>query len=206
MSDRNDVRDSTLIDTKYHLQYYYQKNFMKKIYVALLVTILIAVTSFAQKGKNFIGVGADLSLPASVFGEDFKRGIGVYVKAMLGVGEAGAVTVTTGYSAFKEIADYGDDVATTATIVPILLGYRHNFNGFFVEPQIGYALYPYKHESEDGFYTDTEGAFTWAAGIGYVFNNKIEVSARYQTANRAGYSVGIFGLRLGYNFSLGASK
>jgi len=37
---------------------------MKKIYVALLVTNLILASSFAQKGKNFIGVGADLSLPA----------------------------------------------------------------------------------------------------------------------------------------------
>ena len=179
---------------------------MKKIYVALLVTNLMAAASFAQKGKNFIGVGADLSLPAGEFGDDFRRGVGAYVKAMLGVGEAGAVTFTTGYSAFKEIADYGDDVATTATIVPILLGYRHNFNGFFVEPQIGYALYPYKLNSEDGFYTDNEGAFTVAAGLGYVFNNKIEVSARYQTAKRAGYNVGVLGLRLGYNFSLSGSK
>jgi hypothetical protein len=179
---------------------------MKKIYVALLVTNLIAATSFAQKGKNFIGAGADLSLPAGVFGDDFRRGAGAYVKAMLGVGEAGAVTFTTGYSAFKEIADYGDDLATTATIVPLLLGYRHNFNRFFVEPQLGYGIYPYKYNSEDGFSTENEGAFTWAAGVGYVFTNKIEVSARYQTANRAGYNVGIFGLRLGYNFSLSGSK
>jgi hypothetical protein len=132
--------------------------------------------------------------------------MGGYVKGILGVGNAGAVTFTMSYSAFKEIADYGDDVATTATFVPILLGYRHNFNSFFVEPQIGYGLYPYKYESEDGFSTETEGAFTWAAGVGYVFNNNIEVSVRYQTANRLGYSIGIFGLRLGYNFSLGASK
>ena len=178
---------------------------MKKMCVVLLVTNLIAAASFAQKGKNFIGAGADLSLPAGVFGDDFKRGVGAYVKAMLGVGQSGAVTLTTGYSGFKEIADF-NDVATTATIIPVLLGYRHNFNGFFVEPQIGYGLYPYKHDSEDGFYTDTEGTFTWAAGVGYVFNNKIEVSARYQTANRAGFNVGVFGLRLGYNFSLGGSK
>jgi hypothetical protein len=179
---------------------------MKKICVVLLVSNLIAMTSFAQKSKNFIGVGADLSLPAGVFGDDFKRGVGAYVKAMLGVGQSGAVTFTTGYSGFKEIADFNDDVSTTATIVPLLFGYRHNFNGFFVEPQIGYGLYPYKYDSEDGFYTETVGTFTWAAGVGYVFPNKIEVSARYQTANRAGFNVGVFGLRLGYNFSLGDTK
>jgi hypothetical protein len=76
---------------------------MKKIYVALLTTNLIAVACFAQKGINFLGVGADLSLPAGVFGDDFNRGVGVYVKAMLGVGEAGAVTFTTVIG--KEIAN-----------------------------------------------------------------------------------------------------
>jgi hypothetical protein len=178
---------------------------MKKIYVALLVTNLITVISLAQKGKNYIGVGADLSLPMSDFANDFKTGMGGYVKAMLGVAQSGAVTFTTGYSGFKEIADF-DETTTTAAIVPLLIGYRHNFNGFFVEPQIGYGIYPYKHNSEDGFYTDTGGAFTWAAGVGYVFNNNIEVSARYQSGSSTGITVGVFGLRLGYNFSLGQSK
>jgi hypothetical protein len=89
----------------------------------------------------------------------------------------------------------------------MLLGYRHNFNGFFVEPQIGYAIYPYKENSQDnGFSTETGSAFTWAAGFGYVFNNKMEVSARYQTGGSEGVNVGMFGLRLGYNFSLSGSK
>src|SRR4030095_504646 len=178
---------------------------MKKIYVALLVANLIAAASFAQKGKNFLGAGADMSLPAGVFGDDFKRGMGAYLKAMLGVAQSGAVTFTIGYNGFKEIADF-NEVEKTAGIVPMLIGYRHNFNGFFVEPQLGYGIYPYKHNSEDGFYTDTEGAFTWAAGLGYVFNKKIEVSARYQSANRGGYNGGVLGLRLGYNFSLSGSK
>ena len=45
-----------------------------------------------------------------------------------------------------------------------------------------------------------------AAAAGYVFNNKIEVSARYQTGGSEGSSVSIFGLRVGYNFSLGGAK
>jgi len=173
--------------------------------VALLASNLIVVACFAQKGKNFIGGGADLSLPMGEFANDFNRGVGVYVKAMLGVGQSGAVTFTTGYTGFKEIADF-DETTTTAGIVPLLIGYRHNFNGFFVEPQIGYGIYPYKHDSEDGFYTDTGGAFTWALGAGYMFKNNIEVSARYQTGSSTGITVGVFGLRLGYNFSLGQSK
>ena len=179
---------------------------MRKMYMVLLATILISVSSFGQKGKNYLGVGGDISLPTSDFGNYFKTGVGGYVKAMLGVGKSGAVTLTTGYTGFKGAGDF-QDVTSTQGVVPLLIGYRHNFNGFFVEPQIGYGIYPYKESSqENGFITETGSAFTWAAGMGYVFNNKIEVSARYQTGGSEGVNVGMFGLRVGYNFSLGGSK
>jgi len=179
---------------------------MRKMYMVLLATILISVSSFGQKGKNYLGVGGDLSLPTSDFGNYFKTGTGGYVKGMFGVGKAGQVTLTTGYSGFKGAGDF-EGVTSTQGVVPMLIGYRHNFNSFFVEPQIGYGIYPYKENSqENGFISETGSAFTWAAGIGYVFNNKIEVSARYQTGGSEGVNVGMFGLRLGYNFSLSGSK
>ena len=175
---------------------------MRKMYMVLLATILISAGSFGQKGKSFIGAGADLSLPAGDFGDLFKTGTGFYVKGMFGVGIAGQVTLTSGFSKFKEAGDWEDFVATESA-VPLLIGYRHNFNGFFVEPQLGYGIYNYK---ENTGWTDTDGAFTWAAGIGYVFNNKIEVGARYQSGGKDGWNVQMFGLRLGYNFSLNTSK
>ena len=179
---------------------------MRKNSVVLLATILISAGSFAQQGKNFLGGGLDLSLPTGDFGTYFKTGIGGYVKGMLGVGKSGAVTFTTGYTSFKEAGDWEDFTATQG-VAPLLFGYRHNFNGFFVEPQIGYGIYNYKETSaENGFYTESGGAFTWAAGVGYVFNNKVEVSARYQTGGSEGSSVSMFGLRAGYNFSLNGSK
>ena len=179
---------------------------MKKIYMVLLAAILLNASSFAQKGKNQLGFGADLSLPTSDFGNYFKTGAGGYVKGMLGVGKAGQVTVTTGYSSFKEAGDW-EDFTTTVTIVPLLFGYRHNFNGFFVEPQLGYGIYGAKvTDFQEGFYTESGGAFTWAAGVGYIFNNQVEVSARYQSGGQQGTNFNLFGLRLGYNFSLGGSK
>ena len=179
---------------------------MRKSFVVLLATILISAGAMAQKGKNYIGGGADLSMPLGVFADDFNKGAGLYIKGLLGVGQSGAVTFTTGYTGLKEIADF-DETTTKVGIVPLLVGYRHNFNGFFVEPQLGYGLYPYKHNSwEDGFYTEDGGAFTWALGAGYMFNNKIEVSARYQSGTSTGTTIAIFGLRLGYNFSLDGTK
>jgi hypothetical protein len=181
--------------------------FMKRIYMVLLAAILFYTSSFAQKGNNQIGAGADLSIPVGDFGSYFKTGVGAYVKAMLGVGKSGQVTFTTGYSSFKESGDWTDFI-TTQTVVPLLIGYRANLNGFFVEPQIGYGIYGEKYNTADnGFSTaGSTGALTWAAGVGYVFNKKIEVSARYQSASKEGTSVTTFGLRLGYNFSLGGSN
>jgi hypothetical protein len=176
---------------------------MKKIYMALLAAILVNASSFAQKGKTQLGFGA-ICITTS-FGE-YLQGMGGYVKGMFGVGKSGMVTVTSGYSSFKEAGDY-EDFTTTVTIVPLLFGYRHNFNGFFVEPQLGYGIYGVKVNSfDEGFDSESGGAFTWAAGVGYVFANQIEVSARYQTGGQQGTNFSLFGLRLGYNFSVGGSK
>ena len=179
---------------------------MRKTYMVLLATILISASSFCQMGKSFIGVGADLSLPTGDFGNYMKTGTGGYVKGIFGVGTTGQVTLTTGYSSFKGAGD-DEDFKSTESAIPLLIGYRHNFNRFFVEPQLGYGIYTYKENSfENGYYTETDGAFTWAAGVGYVFNNKIEVSGRYQGGGKEGWNVQMFGLRLGYNFSLNTSK
>ena len=176
---------------------------MKKIYVVLLATILISASSFAQKGNNQIGVGADVSMPTSDFGNYFKTGFGGYAKALLGVGKSGQVSFTSGYSSFKASGEF----PFTLSIIPIMIGYRANFNGFFVEPQLGYSVVGGKLMTEDeGLLTDSQGSFMWAAGIGYVFNNKVEVSARYQLASKEGTNLGAFGLHLGYNFSLNGSK
>jgi hypothetical protein len=179
---------------------------MKRIFLVVLGAVLIAGSGFAQKGNNQVGAGADVSFPAGDFGEAFKAGVGLYVKGMYGIGEAGQITFTTGYSSFKAKGSTSDFKMTTG-IIPLLAGYRHHFNGFFAEPQIGYGIYRIKVKGDDVFEgSDSEGAFTWAATAGYIFNKNIEVSARYQSGSKEGGSMGLFGLRVGYNFTLGGLK
>ena len=179
---------------------------MKRIYFVVLALFLFAVAGFAQKGKNAIGAGADLSFPTGDFGDYFKTGFGVYVKGMLGIGKAGQVTLTSGYSGFRERGSW-TDYSTTVNIIPLFLGYRHYFNSIFIEPQLGYAIYGSKYISEeDGTSTETDGALNAAATIGYVFNKQVEISARYQTGGKEGWNVNLFGLRVGYNFSLKRAK
>lgn len=179
---------------------------MRKIYMSLLATILICAGSYGQKGENRIGVGADLGIPTSDFSSYFKTGIGIYAKGLFGVGKSGQVTLTSGFSSFKNVGE-ATDFSASLGMVPLLIGYRANFNGFFIEPQMGYSILNFKATSDEaGFFTQSTGAFTWAAGAGYVFNKQFEVSARYQGTSKNGTSISFFGLRLGYNFSLGGSK
>ena len=180
---------------------------MKRIYFVALASVLFSTAVFSQKGNNVIGVGGDLSFPMGDFGDFYKNGLGIYGKAMLGVGKAGHVTLTSGYSAYKIKTNF-EGVTSTMGLAPVLLGYRHSFDGFFIEPQVGYAIANVKISSvdTDETFTDAGGNLACAASIGYDFNKQVEISARYQVSGNNGSSMNIFGLRLGYNFSLKSSK
>jgi len=159
----------------------------------------------AQKGNNQIGVGADVAIPVGDFGDAFKTGYGGTVKGMYGVGTGGQITLTSGYTTFTA-KDLPSEVDVKAGIIPILLGYRQNFSGFYVEPQAGYGIYTSKvsgmGSGNDG--SDSNGAFTWAAGIGYVLKQGLDLGARYQSGHKDGNTTGLVGFNLRYNFSLGA--
>src|SRR5687768_491692 len=116
---------------------------MKKIILVFACVVALSTVK-AQQGNNQIGIAAQVGLPMGDFGDGFKTGIGGSVKGLLGVGQAGQVTFTTGYTSFSakdEMVDgLGADKVKTS-IIPLLAGYRHNFSGFYVEPQVGYGIY-----------------------------------------------------------------
>src|SRR5688572_31967097 len=111
---------------------------MKKVFLAMSIAV-ISATGYAQSGTTKIGVGADLGIPTGDFGDGFKTGFGGYAKGLFGIGEAGQITFTSGYSAFKAKGSTSEEKATWS-IIPLLAGYRHNFSGFYAEPQIGYTI------------------------------------------------------------------
>lgn len=178
---------------------------MKRVYLAILGTVLFAASGFAQKGNNAISVGAEAALPVGTLSDATSFGIGGSVKGLYGIGSAGQITLTSGYSTFsakKELKELLGASKITQGVIPILAGYRHNFNGFFAEPQIGYGVYTGKIKGGMFESNSSEGAFTWAIGAGYVFNKKVEAGVRYQSGSSDGESSGFIGLRVGYNFSL----
>jgi hypothetical protein len=178
---------------------------MKKVFFVILGIGLFSTAAVAQRGNNQVGVYGKVVLPAGDNSDFSKVGFGGTVKALYGVGNAGQVTLTSGYVTFsgKDVYKHllGAD-KITQSVIPVLAGYRHNFHGFYVEPQIGYGIYGAKIKGGMFDGNDSEGAFTWAAGAGYVFKG-IEIGAVYQSGHKNGESNGSVGFRIGYNFSVG---
>lgn len=179
---------------------------MKKILFVATLVVASFIGANAQSGKNQIGIGPEVNIPTGDFGDGFKTGFGGSIKGMLGVGTAGQVTLTTGYTTFK-----GKNVPSGADfnyhIIPILAGYRQNFSGFYVEPQVGYGIYGSKisgfGSGLDG--SSSDGAFTWAAGIGYAMEQGLDIGARYQSGHKNGSSIPLIGISVRWNFSLGGA-
>jgi Outer membrane protein beta-barrel domain len=176
---------------------------MKKVFLGILSFALFATAGLAQTGKNQLGVGAEAALPTGDLKDVSKAGIGITLKGMYGIGSAGKVTLTSGlisFSAKDELKDLLGASKITNTFIPVLAGYRHHFGGFFVEPQVGYGIFAGKIKGGEFAESSSEGAFTWAAGVGYVFNS-IELGARYQSSHKDGESNALLGVRIAYNFS-----
>ena len=177
---------------------------MKKIILTTAIAF-ISVLAFSQKGTNQIGIGADVGIPTSDFGDGFGVGIGGYLKGLLGVGSAGQLTFTTGYSTFGMKDDIEDALGVekaSSSIIPLLFGYRHNFSGFYAEPQVGYGIYGAKIKIGGASESNSEGALTWAVGFGFA-KNGFDAGVRYQSGHKDGESTAIVGIHIGYNFSLG---
>ena len=177
---------------------------MKKVIFAFFSIVALTATGFAQKGNNQITPAVELAIPTGDAGDASTLGAGVTIKGLYGVGDAGQISFTTGYLRAGTKKEYKDLLGAdkiNSTMIPLLAGYRHHFKGFYAEPQIGYGIYGAKIKGGEYASSDSEGAFTWAAGIGYIYNN-FELGARYQSMHKDGESSGFVGIRIGYNFSV----
>ena len=180
---------------------------MKKLLLLLTSVISLSLFSNAQKGNNQIGVAFEAGLPTGDFGTFFNTGYGGTLKGLLGVGTTGQVTFTSGYVSFKEKGSTSGNEASI-NIIPVLLGFRDNLNGLYIEPQLGYGSYSSKFTENGMSGSDSQGAFTWAIGLGYQVSG-FEMGVRYQSGKLpdATSSIGYVGIHVGYNFSLnGKSK
>lgn len=178
----------------------------KSIILSILFISLLSFGTYAQTGKFKINPGLELGMPVGDFSDVTSIGFGATAKGLYEVIEDGQVELTLGYLSFSgkkiegyKMGNYG--------VVPIMLGYRHNFDGFYGEGQLGLASLSYKVPEEEymgitvggGKYSSTE--FSWAIGAGYVYE-AFDFSLRYQAIQASGGSIGWIGLRVGYIFDI----
>ncbi len=177
---------------------------MKKIKICLLaLTVLVAATSFGQDDKkkaggNSLSVGAEVGLPMGTFGDFNKLGIGGSAKAAFGIFEGGAVTLSAGYMTFSgkdyTVSVLGQTITVPgakANIIPVKAGLRYMLGGgIYAEPQLGMS-----------FLSGGGGsAFTYAAGVGTMINNQIDIGVRYESFSKGGGTSSFIGARVAYSF------
>ena len=174
---------------------------MKKLAFLSGLLVLLSAIAFAQKGSNQFIPSLELNFPTGSF-KDFKTGVGISGKALIGVGDNGQVGFLTGYSWFKSDAssNSGD---TKVSLVPILVGYRYRLAVPYIESQVGYAFYNTTVKIENSGVTtessDSNGGFTWTFGGGIQVGN-VDLGVRFQAGYPQGENVEFFGFHLGYVF------
>lgn len=179
-------------------------NIMRKFTYILILTLTCSL-SYAQQGFHKLGVGAELGLPLGDFGEAYSIGFGATAKGFYGITAQGDITGTLGYLHFgiKESNEY---MSGSMGMIPIMIGYRHDFGGFYGEPQLGLAILKSTVKMDFGGFGDlfddlnSSGSSsttkaTFGLGGGYVFG-QWDIGARFQITDNMNF------LRLAYRLPL----
>jgi hypothetical protein len=193
------VAESSLL-CKNFLTYKTRLQLMRKVFLTAAAVFAIASAGFAQTGKNQIGIGAEAGLPT---GEGGGFAFGGSAKYLHGVGNAGQLTLTAG-ALFD--SDSEEEFKVTGTQIPVLAGYRHHFNGLYVEPQVGYMITQATVKANgQKIFSGSDGAFAYGIGGGYAFANGLDLGVSYRNGAKSGYN-GMIVFRAGFNFSLGGKQ
>jgi hypothetical protein len=172
---------------------------MKRITLSFVFCTTISMIAFSQKGNNAVNIGPDVYLGLKSFGDAYKAGLGGHVKGMYGVGTAGHATLTVGYASFKgKKTDTYDYSKQKFSLIPILLGYRHQFTSLFVEPQLGMGSSSLKYDGEKLF---SQTKFMYAIGLGYLLQD-FEINLSFQNVGEAGE----IALRAGLAYNIPLAK
>lgn len=188
---------------------------MKKLKLYMCgVALLASAVTFAQKKSEVqgttLGIGVEAGLPLSkAFKQTQSVGIGGSAKVGIPIFEGGDVTISAGYISFSGKTESGYKYPALNTI-PLKAGLRYSISGdFYGEPQLGYTILSAKDPTTGK--SESDGAFTYAAGVGYMVNKKIDIGLRYEAFTQSedvgnGVKVSLtsslLGLRVAYNFGL----
>ncbi|MER3471677.1 MAG: hypothetical protein C4330_10225 [Chitinophagaceae bacterium] len=174
---------------------------MRKL-IAFLCFFSFASYINAQKASKHLTVLGDVGIPVGDFEDLYKMGYGGLLKFSTSLKGSNELTVSTGVSFYTIKLRYTTtDETQTYRVLPLLIGYRHHWSNFFIEPQAGAGFYQMRHEFKDQKSIQWHTAFTSAVAIGYLTDH-FEMSVRYQTGLKRDDHVSLISLSTGYHFSL----
>lgn len=173
---------------------------MKKYLLSAFAILFVSSFAFAQKGEISASIGADVALPLGNFGKATSIGIGGTAKGLYGISDQGDITLTVGYIKFGE----KDNSGVSWGMVPIMPGYRHTFDGFYLEPQLGLVNTKVKSKLLEelgglfgtGAFNTSSTNFSYALGGG-IMMGKLDLGLRFQGVSSAG-SANFVAARVGY--------
>ncbi len=176
---------------------------MKNLVLTMLAFCVAGCLMANAQPRGFHGInaGLEIAMPLGDFGSAYGVGFGASGKAFYGITEMGDITGSLGYIHFG-MKNTTEHMSGNIGMVPILFGYRHHFDAFYVEPQLGPTIARSKVSMDDfglglgnisGSYSDTK--FSFAAGGGYLYGN-FDFGARFQLTDNLNF----FGIRAAYKF------
>lgn len=155
------------------------------------VALLVSTNVHAQSGDSKawrLGVGLNVGVPTTT---GYSLAIGGDLRLQKDFSSNVSGLLSAGYTSFSLKDSYGGG---SIGMVPVKAGVKI----FLAE-----SLYA-SGELGAGFGTESgsKTAFLWAPGIGYGFDNGIDLGLRYEGAEFSGASLGQVALRIAYGFKL----
>ncbi len=152
----------------------------------------------AKTNKATLSFGAEAALPTGELLNISPAGLGGSIKAVFPVAGTIAITASACYQYYLK-KKYFDQILGGFHGIPLKGGIRIGIDkGFYIEPQLGYTSFGSTQNGDGG----SEGAFTYAGNIGYLINNAVDISARYESSRKEGSNLSHIGLRIAYSFNL----
>jgi len=168
---------------------------MKKVLVATMLFVGIAVSGFAQKkGSNF-SIGLEAGLPVGSTSNFYTVAIGGSLKYEAPIATGTSFTLTAGYTSFQGKTVTYPVIGAVKTpalgVIPVKAGIKYFFaDAFYGEAQLGAAF---------GTKSGSGTAFAYSPGIGYKFSDVVDLGVRYEAWSNNG-TVSQVAARLGFSF------
>ena len=139
-----------------------KKKYMCRPFLFFILFWIPCAEITAQKGVNMVSINGEMTIP--IFQND--QGFGFFIKDSYAINKSGELTLSAGVSKFnsKNSIETGN---ITIRLIPVLFGYKHNIQKFFIEPKIGLGELGGKILTNGDYQRPSVAAIFGGLGAGY---------------------------------------